>query len=564
VRGAAALALAGACALAVPPVVAQTPCDGRPIRQIRITTLDVYEDGGGGRTPTWVVGAARALSWRTRPSAVRADLLFRAGDRCDQVLLDESERLLRNRLNLRAATVAATPGGGDSLDIEVRTLDDWTLGAQVVLDLDAEHQLRHIMVTQSNLVGTGTVGRLVYDARARDPGLTVELSNPHLPGRTYGEFAAGRSSTGPVFRSSLARPFDVETAQRAWQVAFQYLENPFDLRSEEFGPVVLPYAWNYLHVGAAWRWGRPEHFQWFLGFSALESRMAVMDPPQATDPGQDSAAAAAMAGRFTDVRRVALGARGGVRRIRFDQRMGVDAVHAVEDVRLGAEAEVASSRSLGIAGEDLDWLLLGSVYAGAEIGPAFVAVRARAEGRIAKPNTRWNNVVAAGDVLAYVPIGRRGTFAGALQAAGGWHMSVPFQVALDGQHGMRAQAAPLPVGQRLVARGEYRHYSGTLTGIADVGWAAFAEAGRGWAGDAIFGTTTGLLISTGAGLRLALPPGSQFVARLDLATAVQGRGGVELRFAIKQQFGVGQGEPNDVARSRQPLAVLPPFNDIDY
>jgi hypothetical protein len=556
--------VAGAIALAARPATAQTACDGRPIRQIRIETADIYEGGGPSGAPSWVVGAARALSWRTRPAAVRADLLFREGDTCAPILLAETERLLRSRLNLRAASVVAVPAPGDSVDITVRTLDDWTLGAMVVLDVEAAHPLRTVQVTEADLFGTGTIGRVVYDARARDPGLEFQLSNPHLPGRTYGDVGAGRSSVGPVAYASLARPFDVETAQRAWHVGIQYRENPFDLRSAAYGELALPYAWNWLHVGAAWRWGRPERLQWFVGLSALESRMAVTDQAQAADPSLDSTVNAALRGRFEDVRRVALGARGGVRSIRFAQRMGVDAVHAVEDIRLGVETEVAASRSMGIAGEALDWLFLGGLYAGAEVGPAYVALRGRAEGRVAKPETSWNNVIAAGDVLAYVPVGRRGTIAGVVQAAGGWHTTVPFQVALDGQHGMRAQSGLLPAGQRLVARGEYRHYSGTLTGIADVGWVAFAEAGRGWAGDAVFGTSTGALVSAGTGLRLALPPGSQFVLRLDVATSLQGPGSWEFRLAIKQQFGVGQGEPNDVARSRQPLAVLPPFNDIDY
>jgi len=128
---------------------------------------------------------------------------------------------------------------------------------------------------------------------------------------------------------------------------------------------------------------------------------------------------------------------------------------------------------------------------------------------------------------------------------------------------MRGYGRGNPVGQRVVAHSEYRHYAGTLRGIGDFGWAAFTDVGRGWDGGMPFAENIPWRASVGAGLRFSFPPGSKYVARMDLAVPLGGRG-VEVRFSTRQHFSILRPEPSDVTRSRQPTATQPPFNSFPY
>jgi len=111
-----------------------------------------------------------------------------------------------------------------------------------------------------------------------------------------------------------------------------------------------------------------------------------------------------------------------------------------------------------------------------------------------------------------------------------------------------------------VAHIEQRYFLGQVFGAADLGAAAFAEAGRGWVGDAIFGQNTGLIGAVGAGLRVALPRGSRRTWRLDLAIPTNRAGVLELRLGVGQQFGIFNGEPQDVVRSRERISSVTVFD----
>jgi hypothetical protein len=192
-------------------------------------------------------------------------------------------------------------------------------------------------------------------------------------------------------------------------------------------------------------------------------------------------------------------------------------------------------------------------------------VRGRAEGRYLTESNRWEGLLAAADVYTYTAVSPRGTVAIGLQAAGGWNMDSPFQLMLASTTAMRGFGiSGLPAGRRVVLQTEHRYLLGTVFGTVDVGSALFLDVGRGWVGDALYGTDTGTLIAVGAGVRAGFPRGSRFTSRFDLAVPLRGGRGVEVRFTLRRLFGISAPESSDLERSRSPISTTDLFHFTRY
>jgi len=560
-RGVARAALCASVLSAAPSLLAAQVCDGYRINSIRIRNAGLFD--GDNRVPRWVESLAGALSWRTRASVVANDLRFSEGDECDPLYLAETERLLRLRPYLRSAAIRTTPAPGGQVDVEVDTRDDWSLGGDLSIAFHDRVEFRSLRLTETNLMGQGILGRLRVDRRGREPGVVFDGLHPHLMRINYLQVQGGQTSVGPVAAVNVYRPFETELDRFGWFVGASRLEEPFGLHTDSIGPVTVPRLRQTFGINAQRRIG-PEGLQVMGGVSVLYHRITQSGPALASDPANDSAAQAGLAGAYSDVRRFSVAVSAGARAIRRVAHSRLDAVHAIEDVSEGLEVRVSLGRALAISDLQPDWFAMAEGYLGAHVaGRTLLFVRTRTEGLRRPGATRWHDLIASGDVLTYTPSGRRGVIALAVRAAGGWRMRQPFQLSLGEGEGMRGYGRGHAVGRRVVAHGEYRHYAGTLRGIGDVGWAAFVDVGRGWAGGIPFAADHPWQAAAGGGLRFSLPPGSKYVARMDLAVPLRG-GPVELRFSTRQHFTILRQEAADVARSRQPMSTQPPFNSFPY
>jgi len=136
----------------------------------------------------------------------------------------------------------------------------------------------------------------------------------------------------------------------------------------------------------------------------------------------------------------------------------------------------------------------------------------------------WRDVLGQADLWSYwrPAADSRHTLVFAARAAGGWHPRVPFQVTLGSRVGLRGFPRQLYAGgRRVVATVEHRAYlAWPFPRLFDLGSAVFVDAGRTWTGGDPFGQDSPLLVSAGAGLRVAFPPGSRRTYRLDFAFPV--------------------------------------------
>ena len=535
-------------------------CDGRPIRAIQIDARTIYSDDDSV-IPGFVRSLINDLHWQTGSETIRRDLLFAVGDACDPRRLSETERLLRARPYIRSAMVVPVATGDGGVRILVLTRDELSLEVRLRLR-GGGVPVKRLVVTEDNVVGRGLHFQTFYNDFGRRPAYYVDALEHHLLGRRLeAEVMAGKSEAGPVAEETIRRAFESEFDRVAWRESARYRKEPFTLVSPSLGTVLEPQVAVGADAGAALRIGVPGELR-ILGAVLSGERVFVEGAPLAPSPDLDSAAAAALAGRFQERRRVRLHLLLGARKLAFHPRVGLDAVHALEDVPEGAEAGLVLGRSLfGGAGLQHDWFAATEFASGTELGRrGLVFSRAKVEGRYLTSAGQWDGVLANAQLLVY-EIGPRATSVLGLEAAGGWNTSTPFQLLLAGPSGLRGYGAQaLPVGRRVTIHLEQRYFLGQVFGAADVGAAAFAEAGRGWAGDAIFGQNTGLIATVGAGLRVALPRGSRRTWRLDLAIPLSRGLSPELRLGAGQQFGIFNGEPQDVVRSRERISSVTVFD----
>jgi len=176
----------------------------RRIREIRLYIANIYTEEEADES-SWASFTDR-YHIRTRESVIRSKLLFEEGDVLDEELLEATERSLRRSRYLGEAEVSVVPVDDQSVDVEVRTKDVWSLTPG--LDVKGGGGLARVTasLTEVNLLGYGK--KLFVEARwESDVGTTTSLgySDYQLLGSRW--VGTARYATGPLieFFSAAAR-----------------------------------------------------------------------------------------------------------------------------------------------------------------------------------------------------------------------------------------------------------------------------------------------------------------------------------------------------------------------
>jgi outer membrane protein assembly factor BamA len=129
---------------------------GATIRAIHITVDNVF-DLTNPEEDKALYRWANRVHVRTHENAIASVLLFQVGDRFFARQLDESARTLRNRGYLAAATVEprAYDAATNSVEVEVRVRDSWTLAPDVRLSRSGGKNKYTIGISDANMLGTG-------------------------------------------------------------------------------------------------------------------------------------------------------------------------------------------------------------------------------------------------------------------------------------------------------------------------------------------------------------------------------------------------------------------------
>lgn len=157
------------------------PYEGRIVRKINIETLDPFGysiTDTASRPDNWVQKLGNHIHLKTKELAIKNFLLFKRDQVLDSLLVKESERLLRTQRYIRRIVITpeGVQGSKDSVDINIRVLDSWSL----IPNGSFSGTGTNIELTERNFFGFGHEFRNEIDKRF-DTGETEYLSRYRVP-----------------------------------------------------------------------------------------------------------------------------------------------------------------------------------------------------------------------------------------------------------------------------------------------------------------------------------------------------------------------------------------------
>lgn len=505
----------------------------------------------------WAYRLANGLHAATRESVIRRELLFEPGD-CYQVeLLRDSERLLRSLQFIAAADIFGVRQPDGTIHVLVDTRDEWSLRVDPQIGGGDRSGLTGVRVGEDNLMGTGTHISAFYLNDQEEQVYGASYFTPQLLGTRWDAAAdIGRTPVGNLLYGSVSYPFVGEVGRWGFRQAAQLHDRYFEYvvpgDADRLERVWFPERRVSADIGLALRLGQDGYNRTVLGAAVAGEWVTYPEdqPPRFANPDlADSIPDFDLLRRDT-LRSVRALFMVGQRNVYYRRARRLDTVNGTEDVRLGVESEIALGPSipglthrqdlaadmvLAAAGE-----LFGSSLAGGQL-----FLEARRDYRAGSESPEWTDVFGQLNLFAYL---RGGPESGAvtvaaLNAAGGWHDRVPFQLTLGREAGLRGYPQHIhPGARRIVGTLEQRVYLGwPFPDLFDTGAVAFVDAGKIWAGSAPFGETSPIRANAGVGLRLAFPPGSRQTLRLDVGVPLGsggGLGGVVFSAGMGQAVGV--------------------------
>lgn len=541
--------------LAAPAAAQEAPsagvCPDGVIEHVFVDNHSIFDTSDPGLDPRfrWAYSLANKLHVRTTREFIGRELLFDRGDCYDPILLEESGRLLRAYDFVAHADVYGVRQDNGNWHAVVDTEDEWTTQVEVKFDVSDRVEFEELEIREKNILGTGQSLEFFYRTLEATLAYGLRYETPQLF-RTRWDFAmaAGRTRAGKLLHQEIRYPFLGETGKWAMREWFHYRDRLFDyvlprdpVHCPVDGPdcrILVPVRQQGFHLAALRRFGQRGNLTVLGGGISVQSLRYPGDPATAitlvrgrdydqreTAPVTLRAPAVALTTPLESVRGIVLL---GKRNITWQRRSGLDSFQGEEDVRVGAEIEMAAARSLPGFDSDNDMYVAADFYAAAGPPDLFIASRIRVDGRrgydVAPGEPEMRDVLAESEIMAYVRPHAldRHTLLLRAAASGGWNPEIPFQLSLGGERAVRGwPREAFPGGRRVVLTAEDRWYHAWLfPDVADIGTSLFLDLGRIWPGEAPYGVDSGWRGTLGTGLRINFPAGGTNTFRIDAAFPV--------------------------------------------
>lgn len=547
-----------------PPIAAADTvgmlCDG-----LRVSAIDVETDRPhfSGPMAIWrrIARQMGLHNTETVESVVRRYVTLDPGATCTEFRRAESERLLRAQPFIATASVRTHDDGAGGVRVVVRTVDE------VPALIAARYRSRNwaLAVGNENTFGTGT--RVLLRTEQRNnfrSGYGAEVEHRQLLGRPY---VLGlqyvQNPVGDHWLVDLGHAFLTDLQRIAWHTGVGERNDYLRLRADtDEGTLALPLqrvAWD---VGGVIRIGPPGRTFLSGGILTGERFTPAAEAVLVSDSGivPASSADAAVAARYVESRTIRANMIAGFRSIRYRQASGYDALSAEQDVANGFQSSLIVGKSIPRYGDDDDGFLATELFAGYGGPRSYAALQVDGEARHTfGDSATWDGILGSARAAWYYKPAPKFTSIASLEWAGAWRQRYPFLLELgDRQGGVRGfGGADLFGARRAVARLEERWVAGPVKGRGEIGFAAFTDVGRVWAGDTPYGETSRVATSLGVSVLAAVPIGGQRTYRMDVAFPVSGpsAGGVELRFHVGDRTRHFWESPNDVMRAKS--AAIP-------
>jgi outer membrane protein assembly factor BamA len=467
------------------------------VGQITIRTGDLFNLNDPTQDQ-FVHSAANSLHLVTREKTIADALPFRSGDVFSVDLLTEGERTLREKRYLRDATVVPHRICANRVDVEVRTIDNWTLTPSVSFGSAGGENRYSFEIQDLNVLG---LGKELKVRQSRNDG---EKSSAFLYGddNVWGSrhrlrLELGDTDDGEQYFFQGGLPFYTNKAQRSWWVSLKNATNAFDAPSDsritipvkseqasiKFAKALTQSTLPYARVGGGVR------------FSRQVTELPVLDR------GIESA---------NDFEELYPFITAQWSRSDWAKRQNYKSLRANEDIDLGLGVDLELGLVLGIFGNDEDAVRLGiGITKGWYSGKS----------ALHKLNYHQTNYFGSNDESKYALSARYQYFRWIgssdqldLRLTGETRRgySPLYDYSVGGDEGLRAYRTEYERGeQRLVGVAEYRHITQwSPWSLVNTAFTTFVEVGRAWSdgddADTLADIGVGLLLSPTRSSRAAI------------------------------------------------------------
>ena len=488
---------------------------GAVIGEIVINVGDVFDNSIEGEDG-WLYRTANTLHINTKPSVIRGQLLFESGDPYRQRTIDETERILRARGYLYDAKIVPIRWDGHTVDLEVRTRDNWTLNPGVSFSRKGGANSFGVAVEEDNLLGTGQSIGVEWTDNPDRRAIALSYFDPHFR-RTFDQlgFTYADADDGDAKIFNYQRPFHALDTRRAGGV-FLNNNRRNDARyqlGKNIGEFEHRQDYYELQLGRSngliGRWVQ----RWTAGFTYSRDRFA----PDPDEP---------LGGPLPEDREFVYPWIGWeLIEDRFQERVNQDQILRTEDVLVGRRAVARVGYAPEAFGSKVNALIASaSITEGADLDARqSVFGSMSASGRL--EGDQLVNGILAADARYYRATSSRSKFYVAISGAVTERLDQDLQLLLGGDNGLRGYPLRYQAGTaRALFTVEQRYYTSWYPfRLFRVGAAAFFDMGRTWGTDVTGLESLGLLRDVGIGLRLGSSRSSfGNVLHIDLAFPLDG------------------------------------------
>ncbi|MHA7854925.1 BamA/TamA family outer membrane protein [Marinobacter shengliensis] len=180
---------------------------GAKIGSIRIIQRPIF-DTSDPTQDNFLYRALNTLNTPTWESALRSQLVFVEGDIYSPGLLEESERVLRQREYLTAAWVGVTRLCGDEVEVSVLARDTWTLLPTLGLTRSGGENTTNAGISDPNFLGSGKSLGVSYTKDPDRSETSLFVDDPNVAGSHWqAGFSYDDRSDGRGRSAYLERPF---------------------------------------------------------------------------------------------------------------------------------------------------------------------------------------------------------------------------------------------------------------------------------------------------------------------------------------------------------------------
>lgn len=532
------------------------PCAGQRINAVVVRSA--APTAAAFRRIPVIAAIVSTIHVTTNPEVIRRFVLLREGDRCIELRRAESERILRAQPFIAEAAVRVLPDTEGGVTLDVRTTDEISLVLSGAAN-KGNPPLRFVRVGNSNVAGEGIYAAVDWRAGgAFRNGYGGRLVDNQLLGQPYILTLSGHvTPLGSDWLTEVVQPFYTDVQRLAWRGRSGGTNDYVQFMNNRKSSHALRVTRNFFDVGGLVRVGPPGRLTLFGASVSGDNERPGDTQVLVTTKGFAADTSVQLLGRYSEHQIARVNALFGLRDLGFARVRGFDALTATQDMPVGFQVGTMVGKSVRMIGSrDNDVFMAGDAYLGAVGHNNALRLQVEGEGRHSYDDHRRDGILANARAVEYFKVSAANTTTASVEFSGGWRQRLPFNLTLsDREGGVRGfGSSNTPGGQRLVGRLENRLFVGRPFNLADLGVAAFADAGRLWAGDIPYGVTTPLRTSVGISLLGTIPAGSARLWRVDLAMATNPETGshrFELRMSGVDKTTFFLPEPLDVQATRE-------------